>query len=45
MYNAQKAEDVGESECFYVMKEIRVQTLPYGQNITTLREQKERSVL
>lgn len=29
MYNAQKAEDVGESECFCVMQEIKVQTLPY----------------
>jgi hypothetical protein len=29
MYNAQKAWDVGESECFCVMQEIGVQTLPY----------------
>ena len=29
MYNAQKAEDVGESEFSYVIQEIGVQTLPH----------------
>ena len=29
MYNAQKAEDVGESECSCVIQEIGVQTLPH----------------
>ena len=29
MYNAQKAEYVGESECSYVIQEIGVQTLPH----------------
>lgn len=29
MYNAQKARDVGESECSCVVQEIGVQTLPH----------------
>ena len=29
MYNAQKAENVGESECSCVTQEIGVQTLPH----------------
>lgn len=37
MYNAQKAEDVGESEYFCVMQEIGVETLPYPKVVRSAK--------
>ena len=43
-YNAQKAEDVGKSECLCVTQRIRVQDLPYpkgGRLLTRIDYMKE----